>query len=484
MSENVHESHIAPTPIEKLLAPVSKFIHQDTSSGLIMVAFMIIALVWANSPWVDAYDHFLHIPLTFGFGPWTITNSLSHWVNDGLMTVFFFLVGLEIKREFLAGELSTRQQAILPVIAAIGGMIAPALIYTFFNWGQPSMKGWAIPTATDIAFAMGVMSLLGKRVPLSLKIFLTALAIADDIGAIIIIAVFYAGEIHVMALLGAAVVLGILLWGNRMCVRSLLFYSFCTFLLWAFILQSGIHATLAGVMAAMTIPFRSYSSGKNFVSAARASLYNYESAFAQGDYELLIFPDGSEKVLYYGNDDPYRTLVNPASVDAIQDLKNYCTYVESPLRALEHNLHFWVAFLIVPLFTLCNAGIQINLENLNKAFIDPVTLGITFGLFLGKPIGILFTCFVFSKIGWVRIPKELTWIHILGAGSLAGIGFTMSLFVSNLSFASLPHILNDAKIGILVGSLLSVLCGLGILFQYSKRKKSTPKKPKISPYSD
>ncbi len=464
---------VSPTKIERLLTPVEHFIHQNTSAGLVMILFLVLALAWANSPWYKIYEDFLHYPITFGFGSSLVSYGLSHWVNDGLMTIFFFLVGLEIKREFLAGELSNREEAVLPIVAALGGMAVPALVYLAFNWGTPYAKGWAIPTATDIAFAMGALSLLGSRVPLSLKVFLTALAIADDIGAIIIIALFYGGSVQITPVIGAAIILGILFIANRLEVRSLLFYGFFSFILWIFILQSGIHATLAGVLAAMTVPFKSYISERDFVHVARKSISRYEYAnLANGDaYDVVQLPDGSEKIVYHDDAGPYYSLVQPESVEAIQDLQNYCTYVESPLRALERILHLWVSFLIVPLFTLCNAGIRIETSTMASAFADPVTLGVAFGLAIGKPIGIFSICFITSKLGLIRIAKDITWTHLFGAGCLAGIGFTMSLFVANLAFGNLAHRLNDAKIGILTGSFFAVFVGLFILMNTKKAKE-------------
>ena len=471
---NLTDTHrVAPTKIEKFLAPIEHFIHQSTSAGLIMILFIIIALGWANSPWYKLYEDFLHYPISFGFGSTLVTYGLSHWVNDGLMTIFFFLVGLEIKREFLAGELSNREEAILPIVAAIGGMAAPALVYLCFNLGTPYAKGWAIPTATDIAFAMGALSLLGSRVPLSLKVFLTALAIADDIGAIVIIALFYGGSIQVLPVLGAVTILALLFLGNRLEIRSLLFYGFLSFLLWIFVFQSGIHATLAGVLAAVTVPFKAYISERDFIHVARKSISRYEYAnLANGDeYDVVQLPDGSEKIIYHDNAGPYYSLVQPESVSAVQDLQNYCTYVESPLRALERIIHLWVSFLIVPLFTLCNAGIRVDTSTITTALADPVTLGVAFGLVVGKPIGIFTTCFVTSKLGLIRIAKDITWTHLFGAGCLAGIGFTMSLFVANLAFGNLAHRLNDAKIGILTGSFFAVCIGLFILMNTKKAKE-------------
>ena len=437
-----------PTKIERSLAPLTQFLHRETSAGLTMMLFMVIALIWANSSYHESYEAFLHLPISFTLGVWGVEHSLAHWVNDGLMTIFFFLIGLEIKKEFLAGEISSKDKALLPIIAALGGMAVPALIYLGSNLGTPYAKGWAIPAATDIAFTMGAISLLGSRAPLSLKVFLTALAIADDIGAILIIAFFYGSEIHFLPLLFGLFILGLLFLGNRLEIRSPLFYLIFTFLLWIFIFQSGLHATLAGVIAALAVPFRAYLPEKDFVKIANAHVSRYENA-------------NSVKT----SNDPYHSLMEPESIEALNAIRSSCTYAEPPLNRLIKLLHLWVSFLIVPLFTLCNAGIRIDASALQQSLTDTVTLGVAFGLAFGKPIGIFGICFISSKLGLVKIPDDVSWRHILGAGCLAGIGFTMSLFVTNLSFPALPMQLNDAKIGILVGSFFAVFVGLFILFR-------------------
>ena len=462
---------LPPSKMDRILAPAYRLLQMDTSAGLVMILFMLLALVWANSPWYESYETLLSTPIGFSFGPWEVKLSLIHWVNDGLMTIFFFLVGLEIKKEFLAGDLSSPKKAIVPIVAAIGGMAMPALIYLFFNAGTPYAKGWAIPTATDIAFAMGAMSLLGNRVPISLKIFLTALAIVDDIGAIAIIALFYGGTIQITPLVGAFIVFGILFWGSKMDIRSLLFYTFFTFLLWIFIFQSGIHATLAGVIAAIAVPFKSYLSEKDFAYAVRTSISEYESAnFPQSEYvDVSVLTNDSTEIIHSNQVNIYRSLTSPQSIAAVQKLQTYCTYVESPLRALERLMHAWSAFFIVPLFTLCNAGIRVDSSALQESLSDPVMLGVAFGLSFGKPLGIFSLCFSLHKFGFIQISDDISWKQLFGASCLAGIGFTMSLFVSNLAFGDLPYRLNDAKIGILAGSFLSVLLGLTLLFN-SKRK--------------
>lgn len=459
------------TKIDRILAPAYRFFQLDTAAGLVMIIFMLFALIWANSPWHASYEALLATPVGFSIGSWEAKFSLIHWVNDGLMTIFFFLVGLEIKKEFLAGDLSTPKKAVVPIVAAFGGMIAPAIIYLLFNSGTPYAKGWAIPTATDIAFAMGAISLLGNRVPISLKIFLTALAIADDIGAIAVIALFYGGTIHLTPLVGALIVFSILFWGSKMDIRSLLFYMFFTFLLWVFIFQSGIHATLAGVIAAVSVPFKSYLSERDFTYAARAIISEYESANSPNSKHLDVSMRSNENTQIFQSNEVniYHSLTSPQSIAAVQKLQTYCTYVESPLRALERLLHTWSSFFIVPIFTLCNAGIRVDSSALQESFSDPVMLGVAFGLAFGKPFGIFSFCYILNKSGWIQLSEDISSSQLFGVACLAGIGFTMSLFVSNLAFSDLPHRLNDAKIGILAGSFTSVLIGLSILF-HSKKK--------------
>jgi NhaA family Na+:H+ antiporter len=377
--------------------PIRNFIRLESAGGLLLIASAALALVLDNSPLGWLYDRLLEVPLAFKLGTFILEKPLLLWINDGLMAIFFLLVGLEIKREILDGELSTRAKAALPVAAAVGGMIVPALIFIAINWREPgNLQGWAIPAATDIAFALGVLSLLGSRVPLALKVFLTAVAIIDDLGAILIIALLYSTDLS-WAFHGAALVCTIGLFAlNRAGVTRYAPYMLVGIVLWVCVLKSGVHATLAGVVLAMAIPIRS----KN---------------------------------------DPQR----------------------SPLRELEHALHPWVAYMIMPVFAFANAGVPLagfRLADLLK----PLTLGITLGLFVGKQLGL----FLFSRLavalGFAEMPAGLGWLQLYGASLLAGIGFTMSLFIGTLAFPEVDAAAG-VRIGVIAGSLLSGICGYLIL---------------------
>ena len=378
----------------KPISAIAAFIKGETTAGLLLMAAAVLALAVANSPLAPLYDTALAFPLA--------SHSLLHWINDGLMAMFFLLVGLEIKREVIGGELSTRAKAALPLLAAAGGMVGPALIYVALNQG-PELRGWAIPTATDIAFALGILALLGSRVPQGLKIFLTALAVIDDLGAILIIAVFYTADLSLMAL-GAAALCTVVLFGlNRMKVRRLEIYAVIGLILWFAVLQSGVHATMAGVITAMAIPADADTDGR------------------------------------------------------------------SPLLSLEQALHPWVTYLILPLFAFANAGVAF--AGLTRdALFHPVTLGIVFGLFLGKQAGVLVITALARALGWVQLPDGASVAQYYGVALLTGVGFTMSLFIGNLAFLDAAH-LAEVKIGVLAGSILSGLAGYLIL------RLGSPKSP-------
>jgi len=382
------------------LSALRAFLQHEASGGYVLMAAAALALVIANTPLAGAYFAVLGHHLGFAIGPLSLDESVLHWINDGLMAVFFLLVGLEIKREVLDGQLSRPSRIILPGLAALGGVAVPALIYLIFNAANPeSRSGWAIPSATDIAFALGVLALLGDRVPTSLKIFLTAIAIMDDLAAIVIIAIFYTAQLHLMALaVSAAILMGLVVL-NRRGVTALWPYLLGGLLLWFFVLESGVHATLAGVALAMVIPLRK----------------------------------------------------SPACPDD----------VTSPLHRLEHALHKPVAFVIVPLFGFANAGLSftgVSLANL----LDPVPLGVALGLFVGKQVGVFFTAWAIVRLGWADMPKYASTGQLYGVAVLCGIGFTMSLFIGNLAFRQ-AHLVDETKIGVLAGSLASALLGMLIL---------------------
>ncbi|MBA1231950.1 Na+/H+ antiporter NhaA [Pseudomonas viridiflava] len=375
---------------------IIRFFAAESAGGLVLMASALIALIVANSPLADGYFSTLH----------TVVAGLSveHWINDGLMAIFFMLVGLEIKREMLAGQLASWSQRALPGFAALGGMIVPALIYLAINWGSSeTIGGWAIPAATDIAFALGVLSLLGKRVPLSLKIFLSALAILDDLGAVLIIALFYTSDLSVPMLLAALGSIAVLIALNRSGVRKLLPYLVVGALLWFFMLQSGVHATLAGVALALCIPL-----GK---------------------------PDEEAR---------------------------------SPLLYLEEKLHPWVAFAVVPVFGFANAGVSLSGVTVDT-LLQPVPLGVALGLLIGKQVGIFALAALAIRAGLAKLPDASNWGQLYGVAALCGIGFTMSLFIGALAFPGAPHLVDEVKVGVLMGSLLSAVLGVILLRKYGHR---------------
>lgn len=389
---------IAPAK-QRPLSSLRKFLQNEAAGGYVLMIAAALALVVANSPLAPLYFATLETHLGFGIGPIHLDESVLHWINDGLMAVFFLLVGLEIKREVLDGQLARPSRVILPGLAALGGIAVPALIYLAFNATNPETRaGWAIPSATDIAFALGVLALLGSRVPSSLKIFLTAIAIMDDLAAIVIIALFYTAELHIMALAAAASILGVLLLLNRLKVVALWPYLIGGGVLWYLVLQSGIHATLAGVALAMVIPLR-----KRGVEDAGPS----------------------------------------------------------PLHRLEHALHKPVAYFIVPLFGFANAGLSFAGVT-PAAALDPVPLGVALGLFVGKQLGVFLTALAIIRLGWADMPKFASMGQLYGVSVLCGIGFTMSLFIGNLAFSD-PNLIDETKIGVLVGSLASAILGIALL---------------------
>jgi NhaA family Na+:H+ antiporter len=435
MSDNVQPSRITRLPIEVLISPFVRFAKMEASSGLLLLAGTIAALVWANSPWEQSYDAIWNTQVSIGFGRFFLSESRHEWINDGLMAVFFFLVGLEIKREVLIGELSSLRKAAFPLIAALGGAIVPALLYVLVTYGSDGQKGWGIPMATDIAFALGALALLGNRVPVSLKIFVTALAIVDDIIAVLVIAIFYTDRIHVFILaIGLAGV--VLSFGaNLLGVRRPIIYAVIGICVWCAVLKSGVHATVAGVLLAFTIPARTYVDRDLFLKSSRWLLDRFEGAV----------PNSAE------------------AHAAIHSMDAQCELVESPLHRIEHYLQPWVSFLVMPLFAFANAGVRI-LGNGLAAATHPVSLGVALGLFIGKPLGIWSFARISAKTGLATPPAELSWGTIFGAGCLSGIGFTMSLFIATLAFGDGAS-LDMAKIGTMAASLAAGICGSVILLR-------------------
>ncbi len=379
---------------------LEEFIKRESTAGVLLIVVTIVALALQNSPLSELYAGFLHTPVEIRFGALQIAKPLLLWVNDGLMAIFFFLIGLEVKREVMEGHLSSMKQVALPGIAALGGMVVPALVYILFNRGESfAMNGWAIPTATDIAFALGILSLLGSRVPVSLKIFLMALAIIDDLGAIVIIALFYTSDLSVASIVVASVALVTLFVMNRMGVAKKAAYILVGVVLWVSVLKSGVHATLAGVALAFFIPLKSTASdGKSFSMA----------------------------------------------------------------KEMEHDLHYWVAFLILPLFAFVNAGVDLRGISLEEMF-GPVPMGIMLGLFIGKQLGVFGFSWLAIRFKIASLPEGADWRQLYGVAILTGIGFTMSLFVDSLAFSDSEVYKYADKLAILLGSFLSGIVGYLVL---------------------
>lgn len=432
-------------PIERLSFLFQEFFHTAAAGGILLLAAAVIALVWANSPWADVYSDLWATQVTVGANEFGLTKSLHHWINDGLMAVFFFVVGLEIKRELLVGELASPRRAALPAAAALGGAVIPALIYTAFNFGTEGASGWGIPMATDIAFALGILALLGDRVPTALKVFLTALAIVDDLMAVLVIALFYTAEIAWSSLGVAALFLIALIAVNRLHIRQPLVYVLLGIGLWVATLQSGIHATVAGVLLAMTIPTRTWMDQDEFVEKGR---------------ELL---DGFERAGGHGG----TILTNGAQQSAVVALESACVRVTAPLQRIEHALHPWVIFGVMPLFALANAGVVLD-RDIASAFGDQVTLGVILGLVLGKQIGVTLFAWLATRLGLASLPAEISWRQVYGAGWIAGIGFTMSLFIADLAFEDVS-LLASAKVGILAASVIAGTVGFLLLRGSSER---------------
>jgi NhaA family Na+:H+ antiporter len=433
------------SPIEKIMAPVSRFIHLEYTSGIVLLISVVIAIVWANSGYHDFYEHLWHINFSIGFDKFMLTHPLHIWINDGLMAIFFFVIGLELKREFMQGELSSLKKASLPMSAALGGMLIPALIYYTLNKGTESAHGWGIPMATDIAFALALLSMASKHIPVSVKVFLSALAVADDLGAVLVIAFFYTAEINFLALGIGCAFLVVLVIGNIIGIRSSLFYLLIGFGAWIGFLLSGVHATIAGVLVAFTIPA---------VTKINEQIYSNNLRKLSYDFETDIPERGS--------------LITSKQNQTIQEVKTLSMAAETPLQTIEHTLHPWVAFVIMPLFALANAGIVIN-PDFFSSVINPVSIGVALGLILGKFIGILSFCWIMVKLGLASLPQDTSWKHIIGVALLAGIGFTMSLFISGLAFKN-PEFVNQAKYGILIASITAGVIGTIVLRRIGNSK--------------
>lgn len=433
---NTYDSPLEES-FRKVVTPLEHFLHNETASGGLLMLATIVALVCANSGLYHYYHHILETPIVINVAGNSIDMSLHHWINDGFMTFFFFVVGLEIKRELLVGELSDMKAAILPIIAAAGGMVFPALIYYMLNGDGPGAAGWGVPMATDIAFAVGVMMLLGDRVPKTLITFLLALAIVDDLGAVLVIAIFYTEQLNTIAMGWAGIFLLLLIMLNIVGMRKTSVRVVITIALWVAMLNTGIHATIAGVLAAFTVPCLPKVNARDFSEKIRYLTDKFDRLY-NGRTVLL-------------NNDRQRAVV--------MTMENVVTRVKSPLQSLEQNLHVPVAFVILPIFALANAGVKIDPASFGAVMTDNVTLGIMGGLVLGKLIGISGVSYVAVKMGIGQLPAGCNPSHLVGVGLMGGIGFTMSIFIAELGFRGDPDTLNIAKTGILFASLLAGVAG-------------------------
>lgn len=431
-----------------IIEPSSRFINNSTTSGIVLFSSALLAIIVANSPWADAYHHFWTYEFGISFGQFEITKDLHTWINDGLMAVFFFVVGLELKREIIGGELSDIKSSVLPVAAGAGGMIFPALIYLLFNSEGIASDGWGIPMATDIAFSLGVLYLIGEKVPISLKIFLTALAIADDLGAVMVIAFFYSSDINMISLATGGVFLALLWIANRIGVRNTFFYALIGIGgLWLAFLMSGVHATIAAVLAAIAIPANAKVKEERFANHMEHLVDQFKRA------------------------DPNNvSTLTKEQFKVLQEIRSYSKKAITPLQRLEDNLHPIVAFLIMPIFAFSNAGIELS-ANFFEQLVSPISLGIMAGLLIGKVLGVVGITYLIIRFTSIQLPSGMNNLHLLGVGFLAAVGFTMSLFIAGLAFKE-AHLVDDAKLGILTASFIASTIGY-FLIKHANKKNQT-----------
>lgn len=434
-------------PIDRIVYPIQRFMRQQKSGGIILGISVLIALILANSPLKEQYFHFFEHKLGFQFdGQDFLEYSLHHWINDGLMAIFFFVVGLELKREIVGGELSNPRKALLPIAAAAGGMIVPAAIYLLFNPSGEVHQGWGIPMATDIAFALGVLYLLGNRIPLALKVFLTALAIVDDLGAVLVIAFFYTSDISLINLFIGLGFVFIMFLGNKLGVRSIFFYAVIGIAgVWTAFLLSGVHATIAAVLAAFTIPADVKIKENVYIEKIRTYLNRFRE----------IDPDNKIPTL------------KGEQLQLLEEIKHDTNEAIPPLQRLEHGMHPFVTFLILPIFALANAGVSLAIDA-DQLFSTNVALGVALGLLLGKVIGIVGFTLLLIKLKVAPFPEGMNIRNLFGLGLLAAIGFTMSLFITSLAFNHEEYIV-QAKIGIFAASLIGGVLGYFILNKSVKK---------------
>ncbi|MDY0090109.1 MAG: Na+/H+ antiporter NhaA [Flavobacteriaceae bacterium] len=435
-------------PIDNVTQPIQKFIQQEKSGGIVLGISVIVALLLANSPWSEEYFNFFSHKFGFVFdGKTFLEYNLHHWINDGLMAIFFFVVGLELKKEIVGGELSNPRKALLPIVAAIGGMIVPALIYLSLNPAGEVHRGWGIPMATDIAFALGILYLLGSKVPLSLKIFLTALAIVDDLGAVLVIAFFYTSEISVLSLLIGIGFVFVMYLGNKMGIRNILFYAIIGIIgVWTAFLLSGVHATIAAVLAAFTIPADVRIKEDSYIEKITNKLKKFKA----------VDPDNKIPVL------------TNEQLHILEEINTDTKQAMTPLQHLEHVMHPFVTFLIIPIFALANSGVSVSI-NPEELFSTNVALGTALGLLVGKVIGVVGFTLLLIKLKVAPFPNGMNIKNLFGLGLLASIGFTMSLFVTSLAFTQDVHI-TQAKIGIFTASIIGGILGYWVLNRQAKKK--------------
>ena len=444
------KEYVAPweKAFDRLLSPLDEFIHRQTTSGVLLMLCAFAALYIANSFWSDAYIKLLQTPFTIGSPNFQISKTLHHWINDGLMAIFFFVIGLELKREILVGELANLKQAMFPVIAAVGGMVLPVLIYISINPTGPTFNGWGIPMATDIAFALGALALLGRRIPKTLLTFLVALAIVDDLGAVIVIALFYTDTIYIQAILVAMLILALLVTLNLGGIRRPLPYLLLGIVLWIAMLKSGVHATLAGIILAFTIPMRPKFKTSRFIFHV-SEMLNQIKCIEQKENNIIK---------------------NDALRSRVQALGEGVHLVQAPAQILEHIMHLPSAYIIIPIFALANAGIPIEWSSFGNIITHPISVGITVGLVLGKVVGIAGCTWLAVKLGLASLPHGLNFKHIIGVGFMGGIGFTMSIFIAELGFSHSPEDLLMAKAGILLASAIAGITGIVWLLVTTKKK--------------
>ncbi len=430
---------LSKAQLRRLYAPFQRFFRLEASSSILLIIFIIIALIWANSIWGFSYFIFWETHLTIAIGPFILSEPLRWWINEGLMALFFFVVGLEIKRAVIVGELSRFEDAMFPILGALGGMLIPAILYFLINFGSIGLIGWPIPMATDIALALGVLALLGRRIPISLKLFLSTLAIADDIGSVIIIGLFYSTIAPLLPLIFGIILIAVLILMNRTGIHYIILFGVLGVGVWLSFLISGIHATLAGVLVATTIPAKARVNTEDFCSKSYVLLKDFEEAKKPGE----------------------NVLTNKTQRSAVIGLQAICRDVQTPLQRMEHFLQPWVGFVIVPIFALTNAGVLLVLD-ITVPAVGTVAFGIIMGLVLGKQLGIVLFSWLSVRTGVAKMPREVSWRHIHGVSCLAGIGFTMSLFMADLTFSG-SVLLDIAKIAILIASLVAALIGFFLL---------------------